>query len=33
MSEGKFAPLGGLAFMAGWAALALTLWREGTTAD
>ena len=24
---------GGLAFMAGWAALALALWREGTAVD
>ena len=30
---GAVAPLGGLAFMAGWAALALALWREGTAVD
>lgn len=28
---GAVAPLGGLAFIAGWVALVLALWREGTT--
>ena len=29
---GAVAPLGGLAFIAGWVALAVALWREGATA-